>query len=223
MKKLLTWGLLTFTLGASPAPVSAAEPQVVVLETAQGTIVIRTADAAAPRTSANFRKLAQKGFYDGTTFHRVIKGFMIQGGDPLSKDANPFNDGQGGPGYTIPAEIKLKHVRGAVATARLGDAANPKKASSGSQFFICVANQASLDRGGYTVFGQVIQGMDAVDRIAALADRPGIAKTAAGPNPQKLALIKKAYLAPLSKYAATPRPPAGVSVSPAAPMDTTAH
>ena len=144
---------------------------------------------------------------------------MIQGGDPLSKDENPFNDGQGGPGYTISAEIKLKHLRGSVATARLPDAANPKKDSSGSQFFICVANQASLDRGGYTVFGQVIRGLDVVDRIVALADTPGIAKTAAGPNPAKLALIKKAYLAPLSKYV---QPAAAPSASPAPPMDTSA-
>ncbi|MEO5989896.1 MAG: peptidylprolyl isomerase [Candidatus Eisenbacteria bacterium] len=222
MKQLLTLGLFALALGPESAFAAVTGPQAVVLETAQGTIVIRTADAAAPRTSANFRKLVRQGFYDGTTFHRVIKGFMIQGGDPLSKDANPFNDGQGGPGYTVPAEIKLKHVRGAIATARLGDAANPKKASSGSQFFICVANQASLDRGGYTVFGQVIQGMDAVDRIAALADRPGISKTAAGPNPQKLALIKKAYLAPLARYLTATAKPA-VSVSPAAPMDTTAR
>lgn len=220
MKHLLSLGLLALTLGTIPTYAATGEPQVVVLETAQGTIVIRTADAAAPKTSANFRKLVQKGFYDGTSFHRVIKGFMIQGGDPLSKDENPFNDGQGGPGYTIPAEIKLKHVRGAVATARLGDAANPKKSSSGSQFFICVAKQGSLDRGGYTVFGQVIKGMDAVDRIVALADRPGIAKTSAGPNPQKLALIKKAYMAPLSRYV-TAKP--AVSVSRAAPMDTTAR
>lgn len=211
---------------AVPATTAApvAEPQVVVLETAQGTIVIQTADADAPKTAANFRKLAAKGFYDGTTFHRVIKGFMIQGGDPLSKDDNPFNDGQGNPGYTLPAEIKLKHLRGSVATARMPDAANPKKDSNGSQFFICVANQPSLDRGGYTVFGQVIQGMDVVDRIVALADKPGIAKTAAGPNPAKLALIKKASLMPLSKYVPTPKaaiPPP--STSPAVPMDTTAH
>jgi len=226
MKQSLALALLTLTLATVPAganepakPAAAPGPQVVVLETAQGTIVVQTADADAPKTVANFRKLVGKGFYDGTTFHRVIKGFMIQGGDPLSKDDNPFNDGQGGPGYTTPAEIKLKHVRGAVATARLGDAANPKKDSSGSQFFICVANQPSLDRGGYTVFGQVIQGLDVVDRIVALADRPGIAKTAAGPNPAKLALIKKAYLAPLSKYATLAKPAAPA----AAPADTAAH
>ena len=227
MQKSLALALLTLTLGAAPACAApaakapaATEPQVVVLETAQGTIVIQTADADAPKTSANFRKLAKQGFYDGTTFHRVIKGFMIQGGDPLSKDENPFNDGQGGPGYTIPAEIRLKHLRGSVATARLGDAANPKKDSSGSQFFICVANQPSLDRGGYTVFGQVIRGLDVVDKIVALADKPGIAKTAAGPNPAKLALIRKAYLAPLSRYAGAAA--AAPSSSPAPPMDTSA-
>ena len=227
MQKSVTLALLTLTLGAATACAALAAkapastgPMVVVLETAQGTIVIQTADAEAPKTSANFRKLAKQGFYDGTTFHRVIKGFMIQGGDPLSKDENPFNDGQGGPGYTIPAEIKLKHLRGSVATARLGDAANPKKDSSGSQFFICVANLPSLDRGGYTVFGQVIRGLDVVDKIVALADKPGIAKTAAGPNPAKLALIRKAYLAPLSQYVAAAGP--APSTSPAPPMDTSA-
>lgn len=227
MQKSVTLALLTLTLGAATACAAPAAkapastgPMVVVLETAQGTIVIQTADAEAPKTSANFRKLAKQGFYDGTTFHRVIKGFMIQGGDPLSKDENPFNDGQGGPGYTIPAEIKLKHLRGSVATARLGDAANPKKDSSGSQFFICVANLPSLDRGGYTVFGQVIRGLDVVDKIVALADKPGIAKTAAGPNPAKLALIRKAYLAPLSQYVAAAG--AAPSTSPAPPMDTSA-
>ncbi len=230
MKHLFRLSVLALLLTPSFAPAAQPKttptpvgPQVVVLETAQGTIVIRLATSEAPKTTANFIKLAKQGFYDGTTFHRVIKGFMIQGGDPLSKDANPFNDGQGGPGYTVPAEIGLKHVRGAVATARLGDAANPKKDSSGSQFFICVANQTSLDRGGYTVFGQVIQGMETVDKIVALADRPGIARTASGPNPEKLALIKKAYLAPLSKYVAAIPAVTPVSNSPAAPMDTTAH
>src|SRR5262249_8419243 len=94
-----------------------AGPMVAVLETAQGKIVIKLADADAPKTCANFRKLVREKYYDGTSFHRVISGFMIQGGDPNSKDTDPTNDGLGGPGYTVPAEIKLKHVRGAVATA----------------------------------------------------------------------------------------------------------
>jgi cyclophilin family peptidyl-prolyl cis-trans isomerase len=174
----------------------------VVLETVLGDIVIKLNDAEAPKTAANFRKLVASKFYDGTCFHRVIPGFMIQGGDPNSKDADPSNDGIGGPGYTVPAEIKLKHLRGSVATARQGDQVNPKRESSGSQFFIDLAPQPSLDAGGYTVFGEVISGMDAVDKIAALANEQGVASAGGGgANPQKKALVKRAYLAPLSKFA----------------------
>ena len=172
--------------------------QVVMLDTAQGPIVIRLHEADAPKTCANFRKLVKEGFYDGTYFHRVIPGFMIQGGDPNTKNADPNDDGLGGPGYTVPAEIKLKHMRGSVATARTGDAVNPKRDSSGSQFFIDVAAQPSLDAGGYTVFGEVISGMEAVDKIVALANDPATLKGQMGPNPQKKALIKKASLMPLS-------------------------
>jgi cyclophilin family peptidyl-prolyl cis-trans isomerase len=190
-------------------------PEVVVLETVLGDIVIKLADADAPKTTANFRKLVAEKFYDGTCFHRVIPGFMIQGGDPNSKNADPSDDGVGGPGYTVPAEIKLKHLRGSVATARQSDAVNPKRDSSGSQFFIDVAPQPSLDAGGYTVFGEVIAGMETVDKIAALANEPGVASAGGGgANPQKKALVKRAYLAPLAKYA---KPAA----APAATADTT--
>ena len=184
----------------APAKAQPAGPQVAVLETVLGNIVIRFHDHDAPKTVVNFRKLVKQGFYDGTCFHRVIPNFMIQGGDPNSKDTDPSNDGVGGPGYTVPAEIKLKHVRGAVATARQGDAVNPGKASSGSQFFIDVAPQPSLDQGGYTVFGQVIQGMDVVDKIVAFGDDPTTPRGAAGPNPGKKAMIRKATLEPLAKY-----------------------
>jgi len=140
---------------------------VVTISTELGNIVLVLYDET-PKHKENFIKLAQSGFYNGTTFHRVIDGFMIQGGDPNSKDKDPNNDGQGGPGYTIPAEFnpKLKHVYGALAAARLGDQANPKKESSGSQFYI-VENHSgtpSLDR-GYTVFGQTIDGFDVIDKI----------------------------------------------------------
>jgi cyclophilin family peptidyl-prolyl cis-trans isomerase len=176
-------------------------PEVVVLETVLGDIVIRLKEADAPKTTANFKKLVSEKYYDGTYFHRVIPGFMIQGGDPNSKNADAADDGLGGPGYTVPAEIKLPHLRGSVATARQGDQVNPAKESSGSQFFIDVAPQPSLDRGGYTVFGEVIQGMDAVDKIVALAREPGVVAAAGGgANPQKKALIKRAYLAPASQY-----------------------
>ncbi len=214
---LLGAALAVPAVAATPASRRAApaEPMVVVLDTAKGKIVIQLAEADAPRTCANFRKLVRQGFYDGTTFHRVIPGFMIQGGDPNSKDANPFNDGQGGPDYTVPAEIKLPHVRGAVAMARMPDQVNPKRASSGCQFFIDVADRKDLDRGGYTVFGRVIQGMEAVDAIVALKDHKETVKSSMGANPGKMALIRHATLEPLSKYAGAPAAP--VSAPAAAP------
>jgi cyclophilin family peptidyl-prolyl cis-trans isomerase len=184
---------------AKPAAAKPAVPQAVVLETSQGTIVIKLAEEA-PKTAANFKKLVRQKFYDGTYFHRVIPNFMIQGGDPNTKNADRNDDGLGGPGYTVAAEIKRPHLRGSVATARLGDAQNPTKASSGSQFFICVAPQPSLDRGGYTVFGEVISGMDAVDKIVAFGSDPATPKGMAGPNPGKKALITKAYLSPLTQW-----------------------
>lgn len=198
------------------ASAAATGPMVVVLDTAKGKIVLQLADKAAPKTAANFLKLVKSGYYDGTTFHRVIPGFMIQGGDPNSRDANIFNDGQGGPGYTVPAEIQLPHLRGSIAMARMPDQVNPKRESSGSQFFICVSDRKDLDRGGYTVFGKVISGMEVVDAIVALANIKDIGRTAAGPNPGTLALIRKATLEPLSKYSnATPAPAAAAPATPA--------
>ncbi len=184
---------------ATTKPAAATEPMAVVLETAQGRVVIQLDEKAAPKTCANFKKLVQQGFYDGTYFHRVIAGFMIQGGDPNTKDADPKNDGLGGPGWTVPAEIGLKHVRGAVATARQADAVNPKRESSGSQFFIDVADLPSLDAGGYTVFGKVIEGMDTVDKIVGFANDSSLPMAnGGGRNPGKKAVITKAKLVPLA-------------------------
>jgi peptidyl-prolyl cis-trans isomerase B (cyclophilin B) len=145
-----------------------AKRQVVVVETSMGNIVIELDDVAAPRTCGNFRKLVSSGFYNHTIFHRVIPHFIIQGGDPNSKSDDRRAYGLGDPGYTLPAEIKLKHVAGAVAMARLPDASNPGRASNGSQFYICVAACPSLDD-QYTVFGHVIRGMQTVNQIANLA------------------------------------------------------
>jgi cyclophilin family peptidyl-prolyl cis-trans isomerase len=111
-----------------------------------------------PGGTNNFVTLAQNGFYDGLTFHRVVPGFVIQGGDPAG-------DGSGGPGYTIPAEINHTHNKGALAWARTGDEVNPERNSSGSQFYITLDKTSSLD-GGYSVFGQVIEGMDVTEKIA---------------------------------------------------------
>ncbi len=151
---------------------------IVVIETSYGSMRLQLY-RETPQHRANFFKLAREGFFDGTTFHRVVPGFVIQGGDPNSKDADPNNDGLGGPGYTIPAEIRpgLKHERGAVGAARTGDAVNPTRASSGSQFYIVVAEKGTpfLD-GSYTVFGRVLEGMSVADSIAGVPrdarDRP---------------------------------------------------
>jgi len=145
------------------------EEDIITLVTDDGVIVIKLDFVNCPKHAENFKKLVKEGFYDGTTFHRVIPGFMIQGGDPNSKNADDrASHGIGGPGYTLPAEIKNKHTLGAVAAARLSDSANPKRDSSGSQFYIVVDEMQcrQLD-GGYTVFGQVIEGMDVADKIVA--------------------------------------------------------
>ena len=142
----------------------------VEINTKFGKMVIYLYDAT-PQHKANFLKLANDKFYDSTTFHRVIKNFMIQGGDPNSKDNDPNNDGMGGPGYEIPAEFnpKIVHKYGALAAAREGDQVNPQKKSSGSQFYIVVNPKGThfLD-GNYTVFGEVISGMDVAEKIVAV-------------------------------------------------------
>jgi cyclophilin family peptidyl-prolyl cis-trans isomerase len=153
------------TLPPRPMDEFEAKREVVVLETSLGHIVIELDDIAAPRTCGNFRKLVSNGFYNHTVFHRVIPSFMIQGGDPNSKSEDRRSYGLGDPGYTLPAEIKLKHTAGAVAMARLPDAANPERESNGSQFYICVEACPSLDD-QYTVFGHVIRGMDTVAKIS---------------------------------------------------------
>jgi len=197
------------------APSSPTRPRV-VLETVCGDIVVELHPEDAPQTVANFTKLVKQGFYDSLTFHRVVPGFVIQGGDPNSRDENPFNDGEGGPGYTIPAEIKAKHVKGALAMARKGDAVNPERASSGSQFYIALRDLPQLD-GGYTVFGQVVDGWATIDSIVALAARKDIARVGSNANPGRLAMIRHAHL-----LAAGAKGAAGVkSAKPATSKDST--
>jgi cyclophilin family peptidyl-prolyl cis-trans isomerase len=128
------------------------------ISTAKGDIVVQLDASTAPLTVNNFVFLARQGFYDNLTFHRVEPGFVIQGGDPTGT-------GAGGPGYTVPAEIKLPHVEGAIAMARQGDQVNPERASSGSQFYITLAPTHFLDE-GYTAFGHVVEGMNVVQSIA---------------------------------------------------------
>jgi peptidyl-prolyl cis-trans isomerase B (cyclophilin B) len=131
-----------------------------VVETKFGTIELKFFPEVAPNHVNNFIELAKKGFYDGTTFHRVIPGFMIQGGDPNTKNPDKSKHGMGGPGHTVKAEFNDKlHKRGTLSMAR---AANPD--SAGSQFFICVADAPFLNK-QYTVFGEVVSGMDVADKI----------------------------------------------------------
>ena len=143
-------------------------PEVAIINTTEGTMVIQFWTDAAPNTIANFKKLAEKGFYDGTCFHRVIKGFMIQGGDPLTKDpAKEDLWGTGGPGYQIKAEFNdHPHVRGVISMARSQD-----PDSAGSQFFICHGDPSFLDH-QYTTFGKLIKGDDVLEKIATTPTHP---------------------------------------------------
>lgn len=207
-----------FFLGGTAFAQKAKKPEVVkpevIIHTNMGDIGVKLFEDT-PKHRENFLKLAKEGFYDSTLFHRVIKDFMIQGGDPYSKDpAKKLLSGQGGPGYTLPAEIlpKYYHAKGMLAAARLGDQVNPNRESSGSQFYIVQgkpmttkeidmaeaqmkgvlgpdfkfspeAREAYTTIGGspwldqqYTVFGQVVYGLDVVDKICEverlLGDRP---------------------------------------------------
>ncbi|MEL6770167.1 MAG: peptidylprolyl isomerase [Bacteroidota bacterium] len=141
------------------------------IRTEYGRLVVRLFDET-PGHRDNFKRLVQQRLYDGTTFHRVVDGFLIQGGDPNSKDQDLTNDGQGGPGYTIASEIRddLTHRRGILAAARPGDGQDPRRRSSGSQFYIVQGDASSLD-GLHTVFGELMEGFSVLDRIASLPTR----------------------------------------------------
>ena len=206
MKKIFLLTLLVFVVFSTKAQ-KKSQNAMILLETSLGNIKIELFNDT-PVHRDNFMKLVNEGFYDGILFHRVIKGFMIQTGDPESKTAEAgARLGSGGPGYTLPAEIVPAHYhkRGAVAAARTGDQGNPMRRSSGSQFYIVdgqktpastlkqysrygfefsdqqlkdyeeVGGAPTLDA-QYTVFGQVVEGMDVVDKIATVekdgADRP---------------------------------------------------
>lgn len=160
--------------------------EIAVIETNLGTIKLEFFTDVAPNHCMNFKKLANSGFYNGTTFHRVIPGFMIQGGDILSRDGNRLNDGSGGPGYTVRAEFnQTSHEPGIVSTARRGDDIH----SAGSQFFICVARTPHLD-GQYTVFARVIEGMEVAYNIANVNRDP------ATDNPYERVIMKRVYVIP---------------------------
>ncbi len=185
--------------------ITAPVPCLVEIQTPYGNMIAKLSNDA-PLHRDNFMHLVEQQFYDSLLFHRVIRGFMVQGGDPNSKGAGPdARLGSGGPGYQIDAEIKpeLVHIKGAMAAARTGDSVNPQRKSSGSQFYIVQGNKVSngvldqieakkgfrytseqreayLANGGtphldqdYTVFGQIIEGLDVIDKIAAAKTRPG--------------------------------------------------
>jgi peptidyl-prolyl cis-trans isomerase B (cyclophilin B) len=163
-----------------------SEPkEVAVIKTSEGEMVAEFWSDVAPKTVENFKKLAKSGFYDGTAFHRVIKGFMIQGGDPLTKDESKQSRwGTGDPGYKIDAEFNKKsHERGVLSMARSAD---PN--SAGSQFFICHANVSRLD-GQYTTFGKLIKGDDVLEKIATT-------KTVPGDRPEKRMNIESIKIVP---------------------------
>ena len=174
----------TDTLAAQKAAQDLPEEPVFDIVTNQGTIRVKLFKDT-PRHRDNFEKLAISGYYDNTLFHRVINGFMIQGGDPFTRDTSKVElFGKGGPSYTIPAEMRAedgtplhRHKKGALAAARRPDLANPFKASSGSQFYLVQNpdNCVHLD-GEYTVFGETVAGLHVIDKIASLPtdrlDRP---------------------------------------------------
>ncbi len=167
LKYIFSFSLILTTLfGVEPMKISEpkspmhfeqAKKYQAVIQTSKGKIVCDLYPNKAPLTVTNFVQLAQAGFYNGLLFHRVVPQFVVQGGDP-------DGTGSGGPGYTIPAEIGLPHLKGALATARLSDQVNPQKRSSGSQFYITLEKIPYLD-GQYTVFGQTVSGMDVVSKM----------------------------------------------------------
>jgi peptidyl-prolyl cis-trans isomerase B (cyclophilin B) len=142
-------------------PAASSANEVAIIKTSEGDMVVQFWNDAAPNTIENFKKLARSGFYNGTTFHRIVKGFMIQGGDPNTKDpAKEAQYGNGGPGYTIKDEFNYHdHRRGVISMAR-----EKEPNSAGSQFFICLASVPRLN-GKYTTFGRLIKGDEVLSKI----------------------------------------------------------
>ena len=171
-------------------PTMNASNEVAVIRTSEGDMVVRFWNDAAPNTIENFKKLARSGFYDSTIFHRVVKGFMIQGGDPNSKDPAKENKyGEGGPGYKIKAEFNNhSHERGVISMAR-----EPNPDSAGSQFFICLAPVTRLDH-QYTTFGKLSKGNAVLDKIGETA----VTRNSAGEmsKPTKRIVIESIKIVP---------------------------
>lgn len=148
---------MQFNEPSKPMAFEEGKNYLAVIHTSKGDITCELNSKEAPLSVTNFVQLVEGGFYNGLIFHRVVPNFVIQGGDPEGT-------GRGGPGYTVPQEIKLPHQQGALAWARLSDAVNPQKRSSGSQFYITLEKIPYLD-GEYTVFGQTVSGMEVVKKI----------------------------------------------------------
>jgi len=204
---------------ASPpkgSPVKGPGELEAVLQTKLGNIVIKFFPEKAPNHVKNFQDLVKSGFYNGTKFHRAVPGFMIQGGDPNTKKGDKSTWGQGGhevngKEVTVKAEFNdVHHARGIVSMARAQD---PNSASS--QFFICVADAGFLD-GKYTVFGEVIQGMDVVDKIVAAPKDPQGPDNPEGSRPASPVTIEKAFLEPLPVKVVAPATPPATAEQPAA-------
>ncbi len=154
--------------------------------------------AEAPLTVENFKKLAAKKFYNGLAIHRVFPHLLVQMGDPLSKGKDRSKVGTGGPGYTVQPEIRRKHLKGAVAAARLPDKINPSRLSNGSQFFICLSPMPAYD-GQYTVFGHILWGLEILDGLSA-------APVDSNDNPTTRIAIKSVKIMPREQLPAQPAP-----------------
>ena len=195
MKKIMTFKiliLLVLVIGIMSCSKEAKAPadEYIKMETSMGTIIIDLYETETPLHAANYKQLAEDNAFEGIYFHRVIPGFVVQGGDPNTRDNDMRgDDGQGGIGERIPAEIGQPHLRGTLGAARDN---NPEKKSSGSQFYFCLARLTQLD-GNYTVFGNVIEGMDIVDQIATLERDPR-------DNPLESVIIQKTSMVSSEDY-----------------------
>ena len=200
MKNLLVLLLAAISLTASSMAATLG-PDVAVMEIRMGKekqtrqVVLGLHDESAPYTVANFKKLIQKKFYNGLRFHRAFPGSLLQTGDPSSRWGQGDTTGTGGPGWTLPAEIRLKHEKGSLAMARLPDPINPAKNSNGSQFYVCLDPMPKLN-GQYTVFGTILEGLDVLDEISR-------APTNSNDFPLPKITIKSIVLAPRESAPAT--------------------